>query len=68
MIIVAVSDISYELFQDINNNNIFSFIEEWENKDVLDKHMNSEHFQKIVPKLRQFQETDSEVNVYEIIL
>lgn len=60
--------ISYELFQDINNQNIFSFIEAWENQDALDMHMKSAHFQKIVPEMVLLREKPSEINVYRLVL
>jgi quinol monooxygenase YgiN len=60
--------ISYELFQDINNQNIFSFIEAWENQDALDMHMKSAHFQKIVPEMALLREKPAEINVYRLVL
>lgn len=49
--------ISYELYQDTTNPGIFSFIEEWESKELLDVHLKSPHltaasqaFGKIVTK------------------
>ncbi|SDL52605.1 putative quinol monooxygenase [Halarsenatibacter silvermanii] len=32
-------NISYELHQDINNNQIFSFLEEWQREEHLKKHI-----------------------------
>jgi len=40
--------VSYELFQDVQHHNIFTFIEAWENQDALDRHMKSAHFQRII--------------------
>ena len=57
-------NISYELYQDIDNPQIMTFIEEWKDQAGLDKHMNSEHFVKIVPQLNKLRET-GEVNVYQ---
>lgn len=49
--------ISYELYQDSSNPGIFTFIEEWESKELLDVHLKSPHltaasqaFGKIVTK------------------
>jgi quinol monooxygenase YgiN len=36
--------LSCHLYQDTGNKNIFSMIEEWENKEDLDKHLRSECF------------------------
>jgi quinol monooxygenase YgiN len=57
--------IKYELFQDINNANIFTIIEEWENKSMLEKHMKSKHFLEIVPLFGNFTEKQGEINVYK---
>ena len=36
--------IAYNLYQDEEDKNILFIIEEWENKEVLEKHNESEHF------------------------
>lgn len=59
--------ISYDLYEDINDENIVTFIEEWESKEILDKHINSEHFKRIVPNLRKLQIKDNTVNIYNKI-
>ena len=60
--------IKYELFQDLKDSKILTMIEEWEDKDVLDKHMNSEHFREIVPILSSFMEKPAEMNLYKKII
>lgn len=57
--------ISYSLNQDLNNRNVLTFIEKWENKEAIELHNNSTHFTRIVPKLGEFQEKVSEINLYE---
>lgn len=57
--------ISYSLNQDLNNRNVLTFIEKWENKEAIELHNNSAHFTRIVPKLGEFQEKVSEINLYE---
>ena len=59
-------NISYELYQDLDNPNVLTFIEEWEDKAGLDKHMESDHFKKIVPKLDELREK-GKVNIYKLI-
>lgn len=59
--------ISYSLYEDSNNCNILAFIEEWESKEAIKLHNNSKHFTTIVPKLAQFQEGDTEINLYNKI-
>lgn len=60
--------ISYQLFQDLNNKNVFAMIEEWENQETLNKHMNSKHFQEAIPKIAAIQEKDMEVNVCTLVI
>lgn len=43
--------ISYILYQDGNDQSVFTFIEEWESKEALDAHMSAEHFTRLVPKI-----------------
>jgi quinol monooxygenase YgiN len=60
--------ISYELFQDVQNNNVFTFIETWEDQDALERHLRSSHFEKIVPQMALIKEKQSEINVYRLVL
>lgn len=59
---------SYSLYQDINESNVISFIEEWESEKDLELHMETEHFKRIVPNLDKLQTSESKVNVYKLIL
>ncbi len=56
--------ISYNLNQDIKNQDILTFIEEWESEEALQLHMNTLHFTSIVPKLSELQEENSILNIY----
>ncbi len=56
--------ISYDLCEDINNINILTFIEKWEDKKSLDAHMRTAHFVETVPKLKELRES-SELNIYK---
>ncbi|OTG85525.1 antibiotic biosynthesis monooxygenase [Acinetobacter sp. ANC 4558] len=46
--------ISYELHQDIKDQGHFIFIEEWVDRNALDLHVASEHFQRLVPQIDQY--------------
>ena len=59
--------ISYNLFEDINNPNILTFIEEWRSEEEIKLHNNSEHYTSIVPKGVDLQEGKTEVNLYKMI-
>lgn len=59
--------ISYDLLQDINNESVLTFIEEWEDQNAIDLHNNSEHFKRIVPMLAEFLIGKSDLNIYKEI-
>lgn len=59
--------ISYDLYEDINNENIVTFIEVWESNEAIEIHNNAEHFKQIVPQLSKLQVEDSSVNLYKKI-
>lgn len=56
--------IEYNLYQEASSPNVMSFIERWENQEVLEKHFKTPHFTKLVPMLGEFREGASEVSVY----
>jgi len=58
-------NISYNLYEDVKNCNILTFIEEWESEDAINIHFNSKHFTSIVPKFAELGESQSEVNLYK---
>ncbi|WP_160692046.1 putative quinol monooxygenase [Clostridium sp. C2-6-12] len=60
--------ISYEMYQDVKDNNILTMIETWENKEALTKHSQSEHFQRIVPLMSTYMEKPAEMNIYTKVL
>ena len=46
--------ISYVLFHDLKEPGHFVFIEEWIDRAALDAHVQSEHFQRLVPLIDQY--------------
>jgi len=62
-----VGCISYNLYQDINDLNTLTFIEEWKNEQAINLHNKSDHFINIVPKFVDLQEGETEVNLYKIV-
>lgn len=54
--------ISYELFQDINNENIVTIVEQWESEEHLEAHKKTEHFTRIVPQISD-KRLNSEINI-----
>lgn len=59
--------ISYNLYEDIKNPNVMTFIEEWEDEDAISAHNATIHYTTIVPKLRELREGNGEVSLYRMI-
>lgn len=59
--------IVYELYQDVNNDKIFTIIEEWESLDALDLHKNSKHMSEIIPKINLYRESVEVIIAKKII-
>ena len=47
--------IAYDLYHDHKQTGHFVFIEEWIDREALDLHVQSEHFQRLVPQIDQYQ-------------
>lgn len=60
--------IKYEMHQDANDKAILTMIEEWESQEALDKHMQSEHFTRIVPLLGPLMAAETVMNVYKKLI
>jgi len=59
--------ISYNLYEDINNKNVLTFIEEWKDEDTIKLHSESEHFTRVVPQLAKYREGNAEINLYKLV-
>lgn len=59
--------LGYELYQDINNETVFSFIEEWKNAEFLNGHIESEHCKETFPKMEKLYLKEMELNVYTLV-
>jgi quinol monooxygenase YgiN len=60
--------IRYILHQDIKNPDNFAFVEHWKNQESVDKHMQSDHFKTIIPKLNKLRLAPSTVHFYEEVI
>lgn len=58
--------IRYELYRDIEDDTIFTFIEEWESKKDLEVHFETPHFKKYIPVMNGMHSQDGEVNIYKL--
>jgi quinol monooxygenase YgiN len=56
--------IAYDLYEDMNNPTVLTFIEIWANEEAIERHNKSEHFKKIVPKLAKLVE-NKDVRLYK---
>lgn len=56
--------IHYDLYQDLNDPQILTFIEEWESMEALKNHMAAAHFKELVPKLGAFADGPEDVHLY----
>ncbi|MCO5387706.1 MULTISPECIES: putative quinol monooxygenase [Desulfosporosinus] len=60
--------LSYQLFQDVKNKKMLSFVEDWESNEALQRHMNSKHFQEAMPKIAELQEKEMELSVCTLVI
>jgi len=58
--------ISYDLYVDINDSSVLTFLESWDDEEAIFNHNNSDHFKEIVPKLGEFVE-EKEVRKYILL-
>jgi len=50
--------IAYDLYHDLKQAGHFVFIEEWVDRAALDAHVQSEHFQRLVPLIDAYKRQD----------
>ena len=60
--------IKYEVYQDEKDLTILTMVEEWESREKLEKHMETKHFQRIVPMLGKLMVKETDMNVYNKLL
>lgn len=58
--------IEYCAYEDSENKNILTFIEKWENMEVLKAHFETPHFKRIVPQIDELKE-EGDINIYNKI-
>ena len=59
--------IEYELYRDMENSNVLTFVEKWVDKAAIDAHNSSPHFESIVPTLGPLCVEPAEVTLYEAL-
>lgn len=59
--------ISYDMYQDIRDENTFIFMEVWKDEAAIEKHNMSDHYTTIVPLLSTLRVAPAEVRLYRKI-
>lgn len=60
-------NISYDLYEDVGDENVLTFIEVWQDQAAIDIHNASEHFNQIIPKLGKLCSTEIQINIYKML-
>jgi quinol monooxygenase YgiN len=56
--------IEYGVYQELENPEILTMLEEWKDESSLNEHLNSNHFKKIFPMLSECLDKETEINIY----
>lgn len=59
--------ISYNLCKDNNDNEVFFFIECWEDSDSFEAHLNTLHFKNIFPLLKRLRKDDLDAIINTVV-
>lgn len=57
----------YNLYQDIHDTRILTFIEQWIDEEAINLHNKSKHFTAIFPELEKLLENPPEVHLYKVL-
>ena len=57
--------LEYGLYQELQNPEILTMLEEWQDESSLDEHMKSNHFVEILPLVSECLVKEAEVNMYK---
>ncbi|GLI54550.1 antibiotic biosynthesis monooxygenase [Propionigenium maris DSM 9537] len=55
--------IEYEIYQDEEDPALLIVLEKWESKEDFDNHLQSKHFNKIVPEMVKLMRKEGELNI-----
>jgi quinol monooxygenase YgiN len=61
-------NISYDLFEDVKNPNVLTFIEKWKDDAAIEFHNNTPHFTQTIVKLAALVDGEMDVTVYSQVL
>ena len=60
--------ISYGMYQDEKEATTLIMVEEWKTMEDLDRHLASEHFERIFPKMSEYMTKEGELNICKKII
>lgn len=58
--------ISYNLYTSTENENELIIIEQWKNQDILDSHMQTEHFKAFGAAVEDILARELDINIYSV--
>lgn len=61
---LEAGNISYKLYENLENPRIMTFIEAWEDAEALSRHLQSEHFLRLEPMMTALQEGPALAETY----
>ena len=61
-------NISYDLYESLEDPNIVTMLEEWESREALDAHVKTEHFTRIIPLTAGFLVAPVTIDSYKKIM
>ncbi len=59
--------IQYEMYQDEDNPALLIVLEQWNCREDFDRHLESEHFKKIAPKMVALLSEETDLNIARLI-
>lgn len=57
--------LSYDLYQDIDQPEVLTFIESWVDRDAITAHTQTSHYTSIIPELTKLHAQPKEVRLYK---
>jgi len=57
--------IQFEIFKDEQDDSMLFVLEKWETDDQFSNHINTEHFERVYPKLENLMSREADVNICE---
>jgi len=59
--------IKYEMYQDEDDPALLIVLEQWDKREDFDRHLESEHFKRIVPKMSELIVGETDLNITHLV-